>query len=518
MKIKLNTTRKIMSLLLSGGNSLRGIADLTAVSHQSVMRMRDKLRDLQITYDELKSFDDIELERRLTKKVYQKKDIGDWVNWVAIHDAHKIKRIPLVTLWTELMQMNSNSDCKNLSIDQFRRSYKKWFKKQNISMRQIHTPGEKVFIDFCGQTVPIYNSTDGCGITKAQIFVAVLGGSGLIFAYAVESQASSDWLKCHVEMFNYFGGVPKYLVSDNLKSAITKHTSEGIIINRAYQELADHYDTVILPARVRRPKDKSLVEIAVRIIQSGMLWSIRNFKFSTLNDLNEEIKSRLEFINNKITKTYKESRRVRFLNIEKSELQELPSQEYQLGDWYYNKKIDSNYHFDFCGRLFSVPHSYFNSHVDLKITPNNIEIFNGGKRIAVKSLDPSISGTDPSHMPPGHKDYLDSSTTDYLDWSSLIGVAIHQWCKHHLENKKNFANGIKAVSKLKKLVAIEKDNLKIEACCAFAISLNSFSFTYLNEVVKQNLHTKVAPTKTAWIKDHENLRGSSNYSDIGAKS
>lgn len=504
-------------MLLSGGQSFRSIAELTAVSHQTVMRIRDKLKDFQITSEELKALDDIELEQRLLKKVYQKKDIGDWVNWSEIHDAHKLKGIPLVTLWTELTLSNRDEDCKRLSIHQFRRCYKKWTKKQNMSMRQIHTPGEKVFIDFCGQTVPIYNSTDG-RTTKAQIFVAVLGGSGLIFAYAVESQGSSDWLKCHVEMFNYFGGVPKYLVSDNLKSAITKHTSEGIIINRAYQELADHYDTVILPARVRRPQDKSLVEIAVRIIQSGMLWSIRNFKFFSLNDLNKEIKSRLEFINNKITKTYKESRRVRFLNIEKSELQDLPSQEYQVGDWYYDKKVDSNYHFEFCGRYFSVPNNYFNSHVDLKITPNNIEVFNGGRRIAVKSLDPSISGTDPSHMSPEHKEYFDSITTDYLEWSSLIGVAIHQWCKHHLENKRNFANGIKAVSKLKKLVVVEKDNMKIEACCAFAISLNSFSFTYLNDVVKQNLHTKVVPTKTAWIKDHENLRGSSNYSDIGAKS
>lgn len=516
MKLKIFELRKIISLLLSGGNSLRGIADLTNVSHQSVMRIRDKLIDLQITLEELKTLDDIELEQRIIRKVKRKQDIGSWVNWSAIHDAHKQKKIPLAVLWTELMQTCGNDKNRILSIHQFRRCYEKWTKKQHISMRQLQIPGEKIYLDFCGQTFPIYNSTDNT-IIRAQIFVGVLSGSGLIFAYAVESQKSRDWLKCHVEMFNFFGGVATYLVPDNLKSATTKNTSTEIIINRAYQELAEHYDTVVLPARVRKPRDKSLAEIGVRIIQSWLLWSIRNLKFFSINDLNKEIRSRLELINNKITKTYTESRMQRFLNIEKSQLKELPSQQFELADWVYNKKVGTDYHFEFDGHWFSVPFHYANSYVDLKKTDGKVEIFSGNKRIAVKSLDPSISGTDPSHMPPNHKIFHDSSTTNILDWASKIGDATKAWCKYHIENKRNFANGMKSIQKFKKLVLVEKDQKKIEACCAFAVNLNNFSYSYLHDVVTMNLHNKLVPAKTSWIKDHENIRGASNYSDIGAQ-
>lgn len=255
MKIQTFKLRKIVSLLLGGEMSLRGIAAITDVSHQSVMRIRDKIQDVNLTVETLKTLDDIELQQKFIKKRAKSKDLDAQLDWSLIDKEHKQKKIPLIVLWTELTQSLSSEGEHYISEHQFRRRYKQWLRSQHISMRQLHLPGEKVYIDFCGKTIPIYDSAQQ-PTTYAQIFVAVLGGSGLIFAYAVESQKSIDWLKCHIKMFEFFGGVPKFFVPDNLKSAITKHTSQEIITNRAYQELADHYSTLITPARVRNLKIK----------------------------------------------------------------------------------------------------------------------------------------------------------------------------------------------------------------------------------------------------------------------
>ncbi len=133
-------------------------------------------------------------------------------------------------------------------------------------MRQFHKPGEKVFVDFCGRTMPIINPDSGES-TPAQVFVGVLGGSGLTFAYAVPSQKTHDWIECHIKMFDFFGGVPQQVVPDNLKSAIIKHNRDEVITNAAYADWAEHYDVLIAPARSRKPKDKSLAEVGVQIVQ-----------------------------------------------------------------------------------------------------------------------------------------------------------------------------------------------------------------------------------------------------------
>ena len=516
MKLQTVKLRKILLLLLSGGMSFRAIANMTGVSHQTVMRVKDKLKDISLDLTALNSIDDLELSSRFTVKRSIKAAKLFNIDWHKIDIEHRQKKIPLIVLWTEIAQSINSTSEDFISEHQFRRQYKKWRRSQHISMRQFHRPGEKVFVDFCGKTIPIYDSAPG-NISHAQIFVGVLGGSGLIFAYAVQSQKSVDWLRCHVKMFEYFEGVPEFLVPDNLKSAVTKHTSHEIILNRAYQELADHFNTKVMPARVRKPKDKSLSEIGVRIIQSWALSSFRNIKFFSIDELNTALLAKLNQINQRVTKTYPESRWERFHNSEKATLRGLPTSEFCLAEWIYNKRVGVDYHIQYSGNSYSVPFGYINQLVDIKISQNTIEIFNGAKRVAVHSLDPLVSGTNPNHMPAQHRSFYESVNTDILQWALEVGQATHQWCKHQFEHNKNFANGRKACERLHRLVRNEQNKDDVELACSFAAKVNNYSFSYLKEVLAKQLHLRRPPEKTAWITTHENIRGAANYADIGNK-
>lgn len=177
---------------------------------------------------------------------------------------------------------------EGLSYPQYTRIYRDWVKRQKLSMRQVHAPGDKCFVDFCGRTMPITNPVTGA-VSYAQIFVATMGCSGYLFATAVLSQTVSDWLAAHIRALEFFGGVPRYVVPDNLKAAVIKTTREQVVLNRAYAEFSEHYGFQIFPARPNKPKDKSLGEIGVQIVQRYVLARLRSMTFFSIEELNNKI-------------------------------------------------------------------------------------------------------------------------------------------------------------------------------------------------------------------------------------
>lgn len=353
---------------------------------------------------------------------------------------------------------------------------------------------------------------------SAQVFVATLGASGLIFVHAVESQKIADWLNCHVEMFKFFGGVSKYVVPDNLRSAVDKHTSTDIIINRSYQELAEYYNTIIMPARVRKPKDKSLAEVSVRIIQDWALNRLRNIKFFSLADLNNKLMEQLEILNRRVTTTYPESRLTRFLNGEKDRLASLPHQPFSVSIWKYEVRVPDDYHIKYENCYYSVPYQYRQQLVDIRATNSSLEIFNGVKRIASHRLIEIGCSTDVNHMPVSHQIIHENSYEELLEWFKCYGEFTVQWCNHQLEHKSGFAQGKKSVENLRKIARTINDQQRIESACAFAIRLKNFSFTYLREVINKNLDKRLVPEKTFFVTHHENIRGKESYANLEKKS
>lgn len=515
MRLEINKIRQLIRLVYSDEPGYRQIGRILGTSHQTVARYAEKAKLLEINQEKLEQLDDVQLELLLrNERQTFFKDTG--IDWSFIDREHHFRGVPLIVLWTEYCESMRSSSKSFLGEASFRRRYRSWRKSQRISMRQFHAPGDKIFVDFAGKTVPIFSETTD-EIKTAQIFVASLGGSGLIFAHAVESQKIADWLTCHVEMFSFFGGVSNFIVPDNLRSAVDRHNASEVLINRSYQELADHYRTIIVPARARKPKDKSLAEVSVRIVQSWALNSLRNIKFFSVTELNDKLKKQIEIVNSRITKTYPESRLTKFFEIEKEFLKPLPYYPYAVATWKYGLRVPEDYYIKHEDSFYSVPYQYRLRKVDLRITSTTLEVFNGAKRIASHTLIKNGHRTELSHMPEAHRITHENSSEQLIEWANSIGSSTEQWCRHHLQSKSTFANGKKAVENLRKLARVMQNSQRLESAIAFAIKLNSFSISYLREVINRNLDLKPVPEKTFFVTEHENIRGKESFRSIGNK-
>jgi transposase len=270
-------------------------------------------------------------EETLSKKLnaHYQSNIAPQLNFVEIH--HELlsdKKVTLLLLWEEA-QLKKEMP---YSYAHFARLYREWLKSQPSVMRQSHKAGEKVFVDYSGDKVPLYD-TEGNITSYAEIFVGVLGCSNYIYMEATLSQKIIDWSMSHVRMFEYFGGVPKLVITDNLKSGVSKANRYDPVITPAFYEMLSHYHTAAMPARVYTPKDKAKAENGVLIIQRWILARLRKMKFTNLKDLNDYIRELLIIANNKKFQKYPSSRSELFYTLDKSALMSLPTQRYCHRDY-----------------------------------------------------------------------------------------------------------------------------------------------------------------------------------------
>jgi len=281
----------------------------------------------------------------------------------------------LALLWQEYKEENP----LGYQYSWFTECYQAWAKKLTLSMRQTHIAGEKVFVDFCDGiliTDPVTNEK-----IKTHLFVGALGASSYTFAYAVLSQEVPSWLHCHVKMYEFFGGVSQITVPDNLLSGITKACRYEAQINLSYEELSRHYGTCIIPARVRRPKDKGKVEAAVLVAQRWVLAVLRHRIFYSIKELNDAISPLLLRLNQKKMRAIKKSRLELFEEIERRELKPLPSARYEFAEW---KRVSLNidYHIEYDDHYYSAPYTLYGQELWLRAGHEIIEVFHRGQRVA----------------------------------------------------------------------------------------------------------------------------------------
>ena len=331
----------------------------------------------------------------------------------------KRKGVTLQLLWEEYCQANP---LNHYSRSHFCYIYKHWCRKCNVVMRQQHKAGDKLFIDYAGDTVPIINKSTG-EITKAEIFIAVLGASTFTYAEATLTQSLPDWVASHIRTFEFLGGVPYLLVPDNLRSGINKACRYEPQSNPTYAELARHYNTAILPARPAKPRDKAKVENAVLIVSRRILAKLRNRQFFSLYELNEEISKLLVLINNEpFQKNPEYCRKNLFEEIDKPVLRPLPLLKFEWVE-FKKAKINIDYHVECKGHYYSVPYLLVGQTVELKITQNTIEIFYNHKNIAIhmRNHKRGAHTTIPEHMPTKHQKHLEWTPGRFLNWAATIG-------------------------------------------------------------------------------------------------
>ena len=389
-------------------------------------------------------------------------------------------------------------------------------------MRQTHTPGERLFVDYCGKTIPIINAATG-EVVEAQIFVATLGASNYTFAEATRSQKLEDWIGSHVRAFAFFGGLPRLIVPDNLKAAVTKPDRYEPLLNESYQRMLEHYQTACLPARPYKPRDKAKVESGVNVVTRWILARLRKHQFFSLFELNLAIRRLLTELNNRPFKKLPGCRRSCFEAIERGALQPLPAEPYEYAEWL-RRRVGVDYHIEFERHYYSVPHSLLRKEVELRVTVRTIECFYQGRRIAlhVRSTLPGSHSTQADHLPKAHRAHLEWTPARFERWASSIGAATAEPVTHLLVNRPHPEMGYRSCLGLLSL-AKTYGTERLEKACRRALRLKSPARRTVLSILKNKLESQPLSDETETdngcgedqlclpLLDHENLRGSSYY-------
>ena len=437
-------------------------------------------------------------------------------DWQKIHHELKKKNVTLILLWDEYKAKYPDG----YQYSQFCVLLRKWQQKLNLVMRQEHLAGEKLFVDYCGQTIPIHSRDTG-RTHQAQIFVAVLGASNYTFAEATKSQTLPDWIRSHERAFQFFGGVPELVVPDNLKSGVSSACRYDPDINPTYNDLAIHYGTAIMPTRVRKPKDKAKVEAGVLLVERWILARLRNLFFFSLSELNEVIRQLLDDLNQRPFKKLPGSRFSQFEALDKPALKPLPERPFPMAQWK-KFKVDKDYHVEVDNHYYSVPHQLVTCRLDICFTERTVECFHKGKRIAshCRSYEKGKNTTLPEHMPDGHRIHLESqSPARVIDQATLIGNNALKLTEMVMENRPHPKRGIRACQGILRLGG-KFGNDRLDAACARAIAIGSTDYRSVHSILKNGLEKRPLPNQEEEKNQsilHSNIRGAEYYQSTQAE-
>lgn len=429
-----------------------------------------------------------DLENLLFPNLYQRTKSRKEPDYTYIHKELAKPGVTLTLLWSEYCQDCRISNEIPFMHTQFNEKYRRWAQITKATMRISHKPGEAMQVDWAGNTIPVYDSVTGES-SPAYLFVGVLPCSCFVYVEACSDMRSENWLACHVHAFNYFQGVPRLLIPDNLKTGVSKNTRYETILNRSYQELAEHYDTAIVPARVKHPQDKSLAEGSVKNISIWIIAALRNQKFFSIEDVNQSVRVKLEELNNRPFKKREGSRHSAYLNEEKEFMKPLPLSDYEPSVWS-TAKIGRDYLITDGLNKYSVPFDLIGEQVDIRLTPNIIEVFHKGSRITshlrfrTAQRSPIIRQ---EHMTPEHRQYLNYNSESFKEWAFSVGPQTEAVINAFLSSGKEPEQAYKACASLMRLEK-KYGSRKLEAASGQLLSFSdSPSVRNISAILKSSL-------------------------------
>jgi transposase len=504
--------RKIKEVLrLKWANELsdRKIAQSCNISRPVVANYVGRAEEAGLSWPLPDTLTDAELERLLFPALH-KSSASDRLppDWLKVHEELQKKNVTLFLLWQEYREHHP----KGYQYSWFCNQYRSWLGSRDLSMRQTHRAGEKLFVDYAGHTVPVIDPRTG-EIRSAQIFVAVLGASNYTYAEATWSQSLPDWIGSHQRSFIFFGGLPELVVPDNLRSGITKAHRYEPDLNPTYLEMATHYGVAIVPARVRKPKDKAKVEVGVQIVERWILASLRNHTFFSLAELNQAIGQLVVKLNQRPFKKLPGSRGERFQSLDKPALKALPMTPYVYAEWKL-VRVHIDYHVDIEGHYYSVPYRLVKQQLDARITENTVEVFNKGERVAshLRSWLKGHHTTLNAHRPEAHLHYGDWSPGRFMGWAEKIGPATRQVIQVVLHERRHPEQGYRSCLGILRLAKAYSD-ARLEAACTRALSLGTCRYKSIESILKHGLDSKPVGVEeeAALPQQHENVRGAAYY-------
>jgi transposase len=379
-------------------------------------------------------------------------------------------------------------------------------------MRQTHVAGERLFVDFAGHTVPITDPLAGT-VRQAQIFVAALGASNYTYVEARWSQGLADWIGCHVNALTFFGGVTRQIVCDNLKAGVTAACRYEPGINRTDQEMAAHYGTAIVPTRVRKPRDKAKVEVAVQVVERWVLARLRHRRFFSLGELSAAIRELTDELNSRTMRRIGCSRRALFEAIECAALLSLPAEPFEYAEWK-RCRPGLDYHIEVHGHWYSVPYRLIREVVETRITDRTVEIFHHGVRVALHVRSPLSHRhtTIPDHMPSAHRRYADWTPSRLRREAAQIGSATAALVELILKAKPHPEQGFRACLGILRLVR-SYGTERVEAACQRGIDIGARTYGSIVSILRNNLDraNRPQPVPDAPSVQHGNIRGGGYY-------
>ena len=507
-ELSMRKVGEIFRLSVECGKTNREIARSCGISHTVVNDYLRRGWESGLSDAEIQQMSEGELRERLKVSPPDSgKRFRPQPDWRKVYEELKKKSVTLELLWAEYKEAHP----EGYQSSQFHELFRRWKQKLDVSLRQTHRAGKKMFVDYAGHRVPVVERETGKA-REAEIFVAVLGASNYTFSEATWDQSLGSWIGSHIHAFEYFEGVPEIVVPDNLKAGVSKACRYEPDLNPAYHDMAVHYGTAVIPARVAKPKDKSKAEVGVQIVERWILAALRNRKFFSLQELNQAIGELLEKLNRRPFKKLEGSRRSWFEAIERTALKDLPSTRYELAEWK-RARVNIDYHAELEGHYYSVPYSLVHEEVELRYTTNTVEIFFGAKRVAshLRDFRKGRHSTQREHMPKSHQQYLDWTPSRILSWAGTIGEATQKVAETIMSSREHPEQGYRSCLGILRLGKhYGKDRL--EAACQRTLAIGAFRYKSIRSILENGLDREVLPDhRPAPAIVHTNIRGAGYY-------
>lgn len=502
----------IVRLILTTLLPDRAIARSLQVSKTTVGRYRDIIVEKGYAWTTLSCLE-FQALHALFNRSYRRFTNKRIPDFARVHEEMQKSGVTLLLLWEEYRAINPDDA---LSYSQFTYYYRKYLRTLGLSMRQTHRPGERAFVDFSGDRPAFTDLTTGERI-EVEMFVGAMGYSHYTFATCVLTQSLPDWIEANVQMEEFFGGSPIMIVPDNLRAAVAC-AGNPPKINRIYRDFARHYDTTILPARPRKPKDKAKVEVAVQLVQRWIIARLRNRTFFSLAELNAVVAELVHELNERPFKRLPGCRRSRFEMFDKPRLRPLPATRFEYAEWVNTQTVGNSYHILVQDHWYSVPYGLVGQSVDARVTSNTVEIFHQHSRIASHPRSRIKGGdtTDPNHQSDQHRAYAERTPQHFVAWAEKIGPNTLAVVRHQF-NREFPPLGLPACDSLRKLVK-QYGEERVEAAAKRAVEIKSLTVKSVKSLLGSGLYKlPTERTRMSTLPNHSNVRGPAYFAANGGR-
>lgn len=501
--------REFLRLHFENKLSARAIAKSVGMSPSTAQGYVSRIRVAGLTWPLPPELDsDVALTRLLFAEANSpSKETRPEPDWAAVHLELKRKHVTKQLIWEEYKAAKPDG----FQYSAFCLHYAAWAARLQLSMRQEHRVGEKLFIDFSGDGIDVVDPLTG-EVKVAKLFVAVLGASSYTYVEPVLHEDLPTWVQCHINALDFFEGTTQLWVPDNPKVGVTKPDRYEPDLNPTYADLASHYGVAVIPARVRRPKDKAKVEAAVLLAERWIIAALRKQSFFSIAEVKAAVKPMVEKLNSRPMRRLKKSRRQLYEELDMPALKALPTRRYEFTEWG-KGKVGPHYHVEFRDHLYSVHYTLVHQHAEVRATATTVELLIKGVRVAAHARDdtPNKYSTKTEHMPKAHRDYAEWDPPRLIEWAKKVGPSTAELVEGIMSRRVHPQHGFQAclgVMSLRKTY----DDARIEAACARAVKVNAFSYKSVKTILKNGLDSQaVAEERDVPLPRHENIRGPGYY-------